>query len=139
MFTISTFVLVSALTLCSTLTGVVQATPRPVCDVSRPVSNGDTCTSIGQQVGVGQQALESMNPGINCGSTLTPGEAICTKQRTPTCILNKPATSNLKTCDQLAAAYGITMDDLIAYNDNVNNNNCDNLVIGNTYCVSISA
>ncbi|KAI0245331.1 hypothetical protein BJV78DRAFT_1264734 [Lactifluus subvellereus] len=98
MFAISTFVLVSALALCSTLTGVVRAAgpqgpqgqqgqqgQQPVCKGASPFSstaasfhqvlanillltcrNGDTCTSIGQQFDVSQQALESMNPGINC-------------------------------------------------------------------------
>ncbi|KAI0247489.1 hypothetical protein BJV78DRAFT_1133149 [Lactifluus subvellereus] len=127
MFAISTFVLVSALTLCSTLTGVVQATgPRPVCDGAQ----GDTCTSIGQQVGAGQQGLVSMNPGINCGGTLTPGNVICTKQHTPTCALTKPATSTK--CDELAAACNITVDKFVEYNDDVNNN-CDNLIVETLY------
>ncbi|KAI0253179.1 hypothetical protein BJV78DRAFT_1197337 [Lactifluus subvellereus] len=68
MLAISTFVLVSALALCSTLTGAVPASFHQVLAniLLLTCRNGDTCTSVGQHFGVSQQALESMNPGINC-------------------------------------------------------------------------
>ncbi|KAI0246370.1 hypothetical protein BJV78DRAFT_1255408, partial [Lactifluus subvellereus] len=118
----------SALTLCSILTGVVRADgPRTLC-------TGDTCTSIGQLVGANQSALESMNPGMKCNGALTPGDVMCTKWYTPACTLNQTATST--TCDVLATTWNITVDDFVEYNGQVNND-CNNLVIGNTYCVSI--
>ncbi|KAF8470939.1 hypothetical protein DFH94DRAFT_205359 [Russula ochroleuca] len=133
MLSISTANLVSALALCSTLTGLVLATgPRTQCSETYNAPQGATCTSIGEQLGLNPSTIQSMNPGVNCND-LSAG-ALCLKQWTPVCTLNATATS--QTCDGLAEKWDITQSDFVNYNDNVNDA-CSNLVIGQPYCVSI--
>ncbi|KAF8477975.1 hypothetical protein DFH94DRAFT_75096 [Russula ochroleuca] len=133
MLFISTANLVSALALCSTLTGLVLANgPRTQCSVTYNAPPGANCTSIGEQAGVNQSTIQSINPGTDCNDF--PGGTLCLKQWTPTCTLNATATN--QTCDALADVWNITSSDFVEYNDNVNDT-CSNLVIGQPYCVSI--
>ncbi|KAI0265705.1 hypothetical protein BC834DRAFT_970064 [Gloeopeniophorella convolvens] len=123
---------VSALTL---LSGVRALGPRTQCVETYRISNGDTCSSIGSWSGVTPSQIESLNPGMNCNSVLKANTYICMGSYTPVCTLNETATDTL--CDALAAQWEITVDDFVQYNDNVDNN-CDNLVVGQPYCVSIT-
>ncbi|KAH9992904.1 hypothetical protein BJV77DRAFT_1000571 [Russula vinacea] len=135
MLSMSTAYLVSALALCSTLTGLVLATgPRTQCSVKYTVQQGANCTSVGQDADVDPSTIQSMNPGINCND-LSAG-SLCLRQWTPVCAINATATS--QTCDSLAEKWNITPSIFVNYNDNVNDA-CSNLVIGQPYCVSINA
>ncbi|KAH9985729.1 hypothetical protein BJV77DRAFT_951593 [Russula vinacea] len=128
MLSFSTANLVSALALCSTLTGLVLANgPRTQCTVTYNAPQGANCSAIGLQAGVNQSSIQSINPDVDCGT-------LCLQQYTPTCTLNATATSQV--CGALAEDWNITSSDFVEYNDNVNAT-CDNLVIGQPYCVSI--
>jgi len=134
MLLISTAKLVSVLTLCSTLTGLVLAVgPRTQCIETVRALQGDNCDSFAQQAGVDRSVITSLNPGANCDA-LQAGDELCTRAFLPLCTLNATATST--TCGGLANQWQITTSDFIEYNDNVNQD-CSNLNVGQQYCVSI--
>ncbi|KAI9448919.1 hypothetical protein F5148DRAFT_689899 [Russula earlei] len=124
--------LVSALAFYSTL--VLAIGPRTQCVEKSVVPQDATCASIEQNIGINRSAIETMNPGVLCNTTLTVGNYLCTKQYTPICTLNETATT--QKCDQLAAKWNITTSEFVQYNDDVDDA-CDDLVPGNPYCVSI--
>ncbi|KAI0292382.1 hypothetical protein BC826DRAFT_438883 [Russula brevipes] len=135
MLFITSTTLISALALCSTLTSLVLATgPRTQCTVKYLIPDSATCDSIEQEAEVNRTVLENMNPGIKCDGTLTPGDHVCTMQYTPNCTLNDTATS--QTCDELAAKWNLTVTRFVEYNDDINDS-CNDLVVGDPYCVSI--
>ncbi|KAI0292840.1 hypothetical protein B0F90DRAFT_222249 [Multifurca ochricompacta] len=135
MLSFSTATHVFTLILCLTLSDIVRATgPRVLCVERYRISQGDTCASIAPQLGLNQSDVESMNPGVNCSSSALPsGKSLCTRAYTPVCTLNATATQT--TCDELAATWEITVNSFVAFNDDVDDA-CDDLVVGNTYCVS---
>lgn len=128
-------IFVSVLALASSLAIFVQATgPRTQCTQTYTVPEGETCDTLGANVGANQTTIMAMNPGISCDGTLPSNKSLCIRSWQPTCTLNETATNT--TCDDLASQWNITQPDFVNYNDNVNDN-CTNLVVGQPYCVSI--
>ncbi|KAF8263188.1 hypothetical protein EI94DRAFT_1704188 [Lactarius quietus] len=135
MLAISTATLLSVLALASSLTGAVQASgPRPVCTETYDITSGATCDSIAGQVSLTTAELQSLNPTTDCSSPLTVGGRLCIQVNTPAC--TNYATATDTSCDGLAAQYGLSATQFVAYNDDVNND-CSNLVVGQNYCVTV--
>ncbi|KAI0274285.1 hypothetical protein BGY98DRAFT_920913, partial [Russula aff. rugulosa BPL654] len=98
---------------------------------------GANCSSIGQDAGVNQSTIQSLNPGIDCTGPLSAGgDPVCTRQYTPQCTLNATATN--QSCSGLAATWNISASDFVQYNDNVNDT-CGNLTVGQPVRTSASA
>jgi len=136
MYSISTAAFVSVLALVSLLAVVVQAFgPRPVCDRTYMVEKGgiETCNTVAAKEGLTEADLVSMNSGIHCDGTL-PAKKLCTGTKRPPCTRWVIAADTK--CDVLASQEGLTPQQFVLYNDDVNAN-CTNLVEGLTYCVSV--
>jgi len=80
----------------------------------------------------GQPPSTSLQPQFAGNGTL-PANQVFIK---PDCTRNATATDT--TCDGLASQFNITPKQFVGYNDKVNDK-CDNLVVGQPYCVAIDA
>ncbi|KAI0044906.1 hypothetical protein FA95DRAFT_1608129 [Auriscalpium vulgare] len=116
------------------LSSVKADGPRPTCFETYKISQGDTCSTIYAWSGITPSQIESLNPDVQCNS-LTPGQFVCLGSYTPACTLNVTATET--SCVPIATFYNLTTADFYGLNNNVDSA-CDNLLIGNPYCVSIA-
>ncbi|KZZ91305.1 carbohydrate-binding module family 50 protein [Ascosphaera apis ARSEF 7405] len=130
---------------------------RDDCAKSVTIHSGDSCWAIASANGISLEQLLSYNSGINQGCTnLIAGNSICvavsgdkptttttecsttaTPTATPTpgkC--EKTATVNPgDSCWAIASANGISLEDLISLNPEVNSG-CTNLVVGQKLCLA---
>ncbi|EKM57497.1 uncharacterized protein PHACADRAFT_206398 [Phanerochaete carnosa HHB-10118-sp] len=94
----------------------------------------DSCASIESWSGLTTEQLMALNPDLHdCGPPMDVHE-VCLDSYTPPCFLWVPA--NETTCDNLAVQWEISVALFVQYNDNVDDA-CDDLIIGEEYCVSI--
>jgi len=136
MLAISTATLLSVLALASSLTCVVQANgPQLQCTEMSDIVEGDNCDSKAAEYGLTKSELQSMNPTTDCNQPLPLIGRLCVKMQKPNCTRNATATDT--TCNALAAQWELTPILFVGYNDNVNDD-CTNLVIGQSYCVSVT-
>ncbi|KAI9430889.1 hypothetical protein H4582DRAFT_2072159 [Lactarius indigo] len=128
MYAISTATFVSLLALVSSLAVVVQATgPRPQCVETYTLQQAEPCDTLATALGLSKAEILSINSEISCDGTLPAGKVLCIKQSTPTCKQQDPATAT--TCDGLLSKWGLSRDQFVEYNDDVNDD-CSNLVPG---------
>ncbi|KAI0821517.1 hypothetical protein BC629DRAFT_1587771 [Irpex lacteus] len=116
-------------------TSLVQAWgPRVQCvETYRPKST-ESCQDITAWSAVPVSTIEEYNPGITCNAPINQ-EVVCLRQFTPVCTLNVTATET--TCNYLLkpTTNVTSVAQFVQMNDNVDDK-CDNLVIGEPYCVS---
>lgn len=112
------------------------ATPNCVSDITYITKQGDTCNSIAISHGVSAATMFYTNPTIaNCSSIL-PGTSLCLPLQ---CSDIYNVQSN-DTCTSIAIANGISTQDLLSFNSQLNWN-CTNIhstnpYWGSTLCVS---
>ncbi|VDB92375.1 unnamed protein product [Peniophora sp. CBMAI 1063] len=111
---------------------VDAAGPRTKCVETYRPTKTDSCASISAWSLIPVSSIQNMNPGVSCNAPMnTP--TVCLQQFKPTCTLNSTAWET--TCNDQASHFNLSVSDFVLLNDNVDNA-CDNLQIGNDYCVS---
>ncbi|KAG2420067.1 hypothetical protein HFD88_004865 [Aspergillus terreus] len=139
--------------------GPTESGVPDTCNKWHLLKNGDTCTAIAAQYKMTLRQFYAYNPSINaqCSNTRA-AFAVCVRvweepevpTPTPTTTSTGPpgptgtGTSPIcakwhllvkgDTCDSIAAKYGILVSRFRQLNRSVNSA-CDNMVVGNAYCV----
>ncbi|CAK7205721.1 Chitinase 2 [Sporothrix eucalyptigena] len=123
---------VPAATTTST-TSTPSATPS-ACSNPYTVQPTDDCYDLAVTYDTTVMQIMSMNPSLDSYCDLTPGEQICLPQR---CTQYYTVESG-NTCYIIDTKFGITFDQLQAWNPGAVNADCTNLNIGQVLCVSVS-
>lgn len=132
---------------------------NPSCSTIETVVSGDTCFNIATRLGKSLQDFQSLNPKLNCGTNLQPGETYCGDAFPDSCTQvfpedgedseeqDKPHEStpddphctlkvnltNVDTCDSLSKASNLTLDTLSKINPLLC---CTALKEGQSVCLS---
>ncbi|MGI5840444.1 MAG: LysM peptidoglycan-binding domain-containing protein, partial [bacterium] len=117
----------------------IPSTPPPTCppgSFAYTIRAGDTCFNLAQRFGTTVQAIQAINPGLNCNN-LQIGQVICipsTPPPPPTCPPGSFAYTIVAgdTCFNLAQRFGTTVQAIQAINPGLN---CNNLQIGQVICI----
>lgn len=114
---------------------IMASGPRSMCVEIYNAKPTDSCATIEAWSGLTTEQLMALNPDLHdCGPPMDVHE-VCMRSYTPTCTVWQPATET--TCNDLAATWQITVDEFVQLNDDVDDA-CDDLVVGQDYCVSDS-
>ncbi|KAI0316302.1 hypothetical protein OF83DRAFT_1173016 [Amylostereum chailletii] len=117
-----------------TLAIQVQAKgPRTQCVETVNAKAGESCQSLSSTYYVPIATIEGCNPNLDCDNPFTTRTPVCLRQYTPPCTVDVPASET--TCQSLIYQWKITQSQFVQMNDDVDDA-CDNLVIGQQYCVS---
>ncbi|KAK0739602.1 hypothetical protein B0T21DRAFT_382597 [Apiosordaria backusii] len=111
------------------------------------VVSGDSCASLAQKCGLrNANDITKFNPQKDFCATLRPGQSICCSAGTLPDIRPKPTpggacasyvVKNGDFCSQIAAANGLTVEELEKFNENTWGwNGCNNLYVGTNLCLS---
>ncbi|CAO3629291.1 unnamed protein product [Cunninghamella echinulata] len=112
------------------------------CSKYHTVSHGETCSTIVDQYGIRLDELYTWNNQINSHCTnLKPTKKYCVSKNGAEIAggcskYHKVVTGD--TCTKVATKYGLTAGQFYDLNDNVNCGKCDNLYLGQQYCVGVN-
>ncbi|KAI9306039.1 hypothetical protein BJ944DRAFT_287335 [Cunninghamella echinulata] len=112
------------------------------CSKYHTVSYGETCSTIVDQYGIRLDELYSWNSQINSHCTnLKPTKKYCVSKNGAALAggcskYHKVITGD--TCTKVAKKYGLTAGQFYDLNDNINRGKCDNLYLGQQYCVEVN-
>ena len=130
-----------------TSTSSSSSTPPSLCRSLKTIVAGDTCYNIWTTSNLSQDQFLSQNPGISCDK-LQIGQKVCVDQIPISSYQNTASTNNSSsctssktivagdTCFQIWTAARISENTFKSLNPKLN---CDNLVIGQSVCVSTDA
>ncbi|KAI0092357.1 hypothetical protein BDY19DRAFT_991064 [Irpex rosettiformis] len=124
------------LTVLASGIAVVADGPRSTCVEEWRAKPTQSCSDIASEMGVTVDEIKALNPGITCDAPINQ-VLICLRCSVhPTCQHTDVATTT--TCQPLVEEYELSVDLFVQWNDNVNND-CSDLIVGQSYCVATSA
>ncbi|SAM09708.1 hypothetical protein [Absidia glauca] len=112
------------------------------CQKYHTVISGETCSVIAQRYGIPLDDFYAWNTQVNAKCTnLKPTKKYCVSSsegEDKTECSKSHIVAKGDTCTKLALANGISVGQFYKLNPTVNRGTCDNLLVGNGYCVGTS-